>query len=258
MWGAPLLLATIGLVHAAPATGTPAPPLPHSCPSDMTLVGDVCVDRWEASLVELKSDGSETAWSPYHAPHGHKVRAVSRPAVVPQGYISMLEAKRACEASQKRLCRAGEWKAACKGPKHTLYPYGDAQIPGACIDTGRTNALAKLYSGAAMFENKSMIDARLNQTPNTVARTGDATACTNALGAFDMVGNLHEWTDDGTLHGGFYLDVKTLKEGCEYVTSAHVPMYYDYATGFRCCADPGWDVPEAKAKPPVGKKVAHR
>jgi formylglycine-generating enzyme required for sulfatase activity len=101
--------------------------------------------------------------------------------------------------------------------------------------------------------------ARLNPTPNTVARTGEATACTNPAGAFDMVGNLHEWTDDGTLHGGFYLDVKTLHEGCDYVASAHVPVYYDYATGFRCCADPSLDVPEeAKAKPSGGKKVAHR
>jgi len=255
---APLLLLAIGLGHAAPPSGTPAPALPRACTTEMVLVGDTCVDRWEASLIELKPDGSELAWSPYHSPHGHKVRAVSRAAVVPQGYISMTEARRACEASQKRLCRAGEWKAACKGPGHTLYPYGDTQVPGACTDSGRTNALAKLYSGAAMFENKNMIDARLNQTSNTVARTGEASACTNAFGAFDMVGNLHEWTDDGTLHGGFYLDVRSLAEGCNYVTKAHVPMYYDYATGFRCCADPTFETPEANAKPALTKKVAHR
>lgn len=256
---APALAVVAGLVHAAPPTGTLAPTLPRHCPVEMTLVGDTCVDRWEASLVETRPDGTEVAWSPYHTPFGHKVRAVSRPGVVPQGYSSMMDAKRACEASHKRLCKAGEWRAACRGPQHTRYPYGDTHLPGVCIDTGRTNALAKLYGGKAMFENKSMIDPRLNQTPNTVAKTGEATACTNASGGFDMVGNLHEWTDDGALRGGFYLDVTSLKEGCDYVISAHAPVYFDYATGFRCCADPTSGPPDAaKTAPPATKKIARR
>jgi hypothetical protein len=254
----PVLVAFISLGRAAPPNGTFAPVLPHHCPPEMALVGDVCVDKWEASIVELMPNGNEVPWSPYYSPHGHKVRALSKPGVTPQGYISAAEAKRACEASNKRLCRAAEWRAACRGPKKNQYPYGNSHVPGACIDTYRTAPLAKFYSGKAMFENKNMIDPRLNQVPNTVAKTGEASACTNAYGAFDMVGNLHEWTEDGTMHGGFYLDVKTLHEGCDYTTTAHSPIYYDYATGFRCCADPT-DAPEqAKAKPTPGKKVAKR
>ena len=38
-----------------------------------------------------------------------------------------------------------------------------------------------------------MNDPRLNQTPNTVAQTGEFARCTNGFGVFDMVGNLHEW-----------------------------------------------------------------
>ncbi len=262
---APILLAVAGLVQAAPPTGTLAPMLPRQCPTEMILVGDVCVDRWEGSLLELR-EASEIPWSPYYSPHAHKVRAVSKPGVVPQAYISMADAKRACEASKKRLCRATEWRAACRGPQKTVYPYGDAYVAGTCTDSGRTAPLPKLYSGKAMFENKSMIDARLNQLPNTVARTGEAAKCTPPAGAsatsgpFDMVGNVHEWTDDGTLHGGFYLDARTLHEGCDYVTTAHAPVYYDYSTGFRCCADPTFDAPppEAKSAPPVAsaKKLA--
>ena len=40
-----------------------------------------------------------------------------------------------------------------------------------------------------------MNDPRLNQQPNTVAKTGAFARCSNALGVFDMVGNLHEWVD---------------------------------------------------------------
>src|SRR5690606_32150126 len=106
---------------AAPveAPETFAPTMASRCPSEMALVGDSCVDRWEASLVEIHDDGSESAFSPYEAPNGRRVRAVSRPGVVPQAHVSMVEAKRACAASGKRLCRADEWKAACKGPSGT-------------------------------------------------------------------------------------------------------------------------------------------
>jgi sulfatase modifying factor 1 len=55
----------------------------------------------------------------------------------------------------------------------------------------------------------------------------------------DMVGNVHEWTDDASFRGGYYLDTKLNGEGCDYRTTAHAPAYYDYSTGFRCCADEG-------------------
>jgi hypothetical protein len=54
-----------------------------------------------------------------------------------------------------------------------------------------------------------------------------------------MVGNIHEWTSDGTFRGGYYLDTKQNGEGCDYKTTAHAKTYYDYSTGFRCCADAG-------------------
>jgi hypothetical protein len=255
----PILLLFVALVQAAPPTGTAAVVIPRFCPNEMTLVGETCVDKWEAAIVEVRGDGAEVAWSPYHSPHGHKIRAVSKPGVVPQGYMSMSEAKRACEGASKRLCKTSEWKAACKGPNKTTWPYGPTHVDYACVDTARTAPLAKLYSGKEMFENRNMIDARLNQFPNTVAKTGETQSCTNESGAFDMVGNVNEWTEEGTLHGGFYLDTKTLKEGCDYTTAAHVPIYYDYSTGFRCCKDPSYEPPaEAKSKPAPGKKLAKR
>ena len=58
-------------------------------------------------------------------------------------------------------------------------------------------------------------------------------------GAYDMMGNLHEWTADpeGTFRGGFYVDTQINGPGCTYVTTAHPTTWHDYSTGVRCCSD---------------------
>jgi formylglycine-generating enzyme len=206
------------------------------CPANMAHVGTSCVDKYEASLVERTADG-EKSFSPYQAPNGHDVRAVSRRGVVPQAHISMVEAKRACKASGKRLCKAQEWKTACKGPESTRYPYGNKRTPGACVDTNRSSPMNILHGGERT--NRTLNDPLANQMKNTVEATGNREACTNGYDVHDMVGNVHEWTDDASFRGGYYLDTKLNGEGCDYRTTAHAPAYYDYSTGFRCCADEG-------------------
>ena len=44
----------------------------------------------------------------------------------------------------------------------------------------------------------------------------------NGYGVYDMVGNLHEWTNDpnGTFQGGYYLDTHKNGDGCSYRTVA--------------------------------------
>ena len=211
--------------------GTPS----NGCPTNMARVGSSCVDKYEASLVEIATDGTEAAYSPYEPPNGHHVRAVSQANVVPQAHISMVEAKSACKASGKRLCRAQEWKTACKGPEATRYPYGNARVAGACVDTNRTAPMTLLHQGE--HSARTMNDPLANQQDNTLEATGSSPACTNGFDVHDMVGNVHEWTDDGSFRGGYYLDTSINGEGCEYRTTAHSPVYYDYSTGFRCCAD---------------------
>ena len=208
----------------------------RACPSTMAHVGHSCVDKYEASLVEHTADGDK-AFSPYQAPNGRDVRAVSRRGVVPQAHISMVEAKRACTASGKRLCKAQEWKAACKGPESTRYPYGNKRTPGACVDTNRSSPMNTLHGGERT--SKTLNDPLANQQKNTLEATGNREACTNGYDVHDMVGNVHEWTDDASFRGGYYLDTKLNGEGCDYRTTAHAPAYYDYSTGFRCCADEG-------------------
>jgi hypothetical protein len=248
---ASLTAVAIGSAASLATTASPAPippfvlaDVPHvaagargACPSTMALVGTSCVDKYEASLVEIHEDGTETPFSPYTAPNGHRVRAISRPGVVPQAHVSMVEASRACKASGKRLCGGDEWKAACKGPSATRYPYGNARVAGACVDTNRTSPMTVLHQGER--SGRSLNDPRANQQANTVEPTGAASSCTNEYGVHDMVGNVHEWTSDASFRGGYYLDTKLNGEGCSYRTTAHAPTYYDYSTGFRCCADAG-------------------
>ena len=79
----------------------------------------------------------------------------------------------------------------------------------------------------------------LNQLPDSVNRTGSNVECITEDGAYDMMGNLHEWVDDdeGTFRGGYYMDWWRNGEGCNYRTGLHSVQHYDYSTGFRCCSD---------------------
>jgi hypothetical protein len=215
------------------------------CPRDMVSIDDAyCIDRFEASLVELLPDGKEQPWPHYMPIEGHIVRAVSEPRVFPQAYISEVQAVEACARSEKRLCKANEWRKACMGPERTTYPYGSANEPRRCNDHGRSPmgirwGLTGDESDRAQWTWDKMNDPSLDQYDGTLAKAGDHERCTNAYGAFDMVGNLHEWIDDpsGTFLGGYYQDIHLNGDGCAYKTMAHEAAYHDYSTGFRCCAD---------------------
>lgn len=219
-------------------------PMNGLCPAGMASVDDrFCVDKYEASLVEILDDGEERPFPYYMRVDGHKVRAVSEARVYPQGYISGREAAAACKASGKRLCKPQEWKTACKGPENLQYGYASERSPGTCNDKGRSPIghyfMAQIQDGTAFASPKIMNDPQLNQLPGTLAETGEHEGCSNGYGVYDMVGNIHEWVDDpaGTFQGGYYLDVVQNGEGCGYRTDAHETWYHDYSTGFRCCAD---------------------
>ena len=235
-----------------------APPRPHAvdegklpaerpgahCPADMALVASrFCVDKYEGSLVEKLADGTTRPHSPFHTPvpaDGTVYLARSVAGVVPQGYISAAQAQGACKAAGKRLCHPVEWRAACGGTEGFAYPYGPTRAPGKCHDSGATPMLT--FHASTMKRGwgaTELNDARNNQLEGSVAKTGASPDCVNDVGAYDMVGNLHEWTADpnGTFQGGYWLDTSQHGDGCAYRTIAHAFDYHDYSTGFRCCAD---------------------
>jgi sulfatase modifying factor 1 len=240
------LLLAAGCVTTSLKTD-PADARNTACLGDMAYVeaGDqlhaYCIDRWEASLMDVEVSGHETAHSPFDAVGKGKVRAVSRSGVMPQAYISRNEADSACKASHKRLCREDEWQQACAGRRPTTFPYGDDRHDGYCNDSGRApvEVLHHDMGEAAYASFSAMNDPQLNQVPGTLARTGSHPHCRSSYGTFDMVGNLHEWVEDpgGTFRGGYYRDTHINGDGCKYKTVAHDASYHDYSTGFRCCAD---------------------
>jgi formylglycine-generating enzyme required for sulfatase activity len=203
----------------------------------MTAVDAFCIDVYEAFLVEIVA-GQEAAWSPFLNPGAREVRAKSAPDAIPQGHISEVTAGAACANAGKRLCTSSEWLRACHGPDDFTYPYGDAQIADTCNDHRATHPAVDLYGANDPFSHLN--DSCLNQLPDTVDASGANDGCVSAEGVFDLVGNLHEWIDEpaGTFRGGFFLDTQLNGPGCNYATTAHTADYFDYSTGFRCCADP--------------------
>ena len=225
------------------------PPLPNlglveepgssGCPDGMVAVSDFCIDRYEAFVVEVMPDGREAPWSPYQNPGNLPIRAKSAAGAVPQGYISEVQASRACYEAGKRLCRAEEWLRACRGPEHNVYPYGNERQPGRCNGERWKHPAIQLYGTTDDWIWGALGNPCINQLPDGLALTGDHPGCVTDDGAYDLMGNLHEWIADpeGTFLGGYYVDTRGNDEGCKYHTRAHNVTYWDYSTGFRCCAD---------------------
>jgi hypothetical protein len=232
-----VLLSCVACLSCAACGRAKGPELSNGCPPEMAAVeGAYCIDRYEASLVEV-APGGERPHSPFESVGATPVRAVVSPGATPQAYVSEQQAARACRASQKRLCSPDEWTRACRGPARATYPYGNEERRGVCNDDGQS-PLARVFRGGGAFTSDAMNDPRLNQLPRTVARSGERRGCVSGYGVFDMVGNVHEWVDDpqGTFMGGYYLDTRLNGRGCSYRTTAHDAAYHDYSTGFRCCA----------------------
>jgi formylglycine-generating enzyme len=233
-----------------------------ACPPEMVRVGRFCIDAYEAHLVIV--DGTEPRPAPFAEPprKGLRYEARSARGVTPQPYVSRLVAAKACTHAQKRLCTLGEWQRACRGAKRQRYPYGLRLEAGRC-NSGKPHLMRQLFGEDA---RRWKYDEHFNSpvlsiAPGYLAHAGSYSECVTEDGAFDMVGNLHEWVagmvdedlvrgleredidrrkqswrvGNGIFMGGFFSTRSELGPGCEYITIAHEPGYHDYSTGFRCC-----------------------
>ncbi len=222
-----------------PNAGLSEAPGDAGCLPGMVRIGDLCIDRYEAALVEVFDDGTQRSWSPFFNPGTRRVRAVSIAGAIPQGYITGDQAEAACERSGKRLCTDSEWLRACQGPAGTTFPYGNTRQPGVCNDARAVHPAIEYFGTSAAWIWSHLGNACISQQPDTVDPAGANPGCVSADGVYDMMGNLHEWTadPDGTFRGGFYVDTERNGPGCLYQTTAHNRQHWDYSTGFRCCAD---------------------
>ncbi len=226
--------------EAAPEAALPV--TTPACPAGMARVSGYCIDRYEAYVVELDASDREVPHSPYAPVDGLRIRAKVAAGVVPQGYISQVQARNACENAGKRLCTASEFSLACRGPDaKASYPYGGSRHQAGKCNEGKGSAVSVVFGSAANYGNAQLNDPRLNQWSAGLAKTGAYPASESPFGVFDLVGNLHEWSAEvganghGYFRGGFYGDAEENGSGCNYVTKAHATNYHDYSTGFRCC-----------------------
>ena len=218
------------------------PPGLGGCPAGMAPIKSkpgTCIDRWEAHVVELLEDDTEHTWSPYFNPGTLRMRAKSAPNAVPQAYISQVQSVAACKNANKRLCKDDEWVAACRSTSNTRFPYGNDEKRGTCNDHRDKHPAMQYLESHDLSVFTKLEHPCINQVADSLLPGGAKKECVTPEGVFDIVGNLHEWTADpsGHFRGGYYVDTWLNGHGCDYLTTAHEARYWDYSTGFRCCAD---------------------
>ena len=135
----------------------------------MVRVGSVCVDKYEASIWDARTGGSQITGAIPCDASGRDCMGVifarSVAGVAPRGDITYFQAQQALANSGKRLPTNAEWQTAVAGTP----------------DTGASD------NGTS--------DCNVDST-NNVANTGSRTSCISDWGVNDMVGNLYEWVGD--------------------------------------------------------------
>lgn len=211
------------------------PPDAAACPDDMVVVGDACMDRYEAP---------------------------NRAGELPLVMYTLVEAEAWCAARGRRLCFDDEWLAACAGPDGLAYPYGATRVPGACNDDATWRAydqtLLNRWPAAASSPTVASLDELLAAaravSPGAAAAAdhvaalyqgtggGARAGCVGAAGAYDLVGDVEEWTRrrdggapqfHGNLKGRYWAEART----CQSNVLVHGDSFRFYEIGFRCCRD---------------------
>jgi hypothetical protein len=255
----PAAVPSVTAASAEPAPAPPPAPPPAACPPDMALVdGDFCPSLPYDCLRPTGAVGCAEYNRAQHClePLDHRRYCVDHhewPNKVgenPRVWVSFHEAKALCASVGKRLCRRSEWMLACEGPKRMPFPWGWVRQPSPCnIDRATLD-----FDVYAMMKDDTREGelARLWQAD----RIGSHPDCVSAYGAYDMSGNVDEWTDNqlddpntefvSTLNGGYWGPVRNT---CRLVTKSHGPDFKFYQVGFRCCADTTDGVPVPPPRP---------
>lgn len=236
--------------------------LPEACPADMALV-----DGLYCPSLEYQCDRFVDESSPSCAEYARKPECrfnedsrrfcidhhewPNRVGEKPTVFVTWYEAKAACQSVGKRLCERAEWTLACEGPKRAPYPYGWERLPSPC-NVGRPVEEADPKKLINPVTRKAEIERLWQADP-----IGSHPNCESAFGAFDMVGNVDEWTDNSaegggtvvsSLNGGYWGPVRNT---CRLTTKTHGPEFQFYQIGFRCCAEARDGISPAAAPEPA-------
>lgn len=121
--------------------------------------------------------------------------------------MSFAKAQSRCKDRNARLCTGDEWEAACRGKNKASWPYGSSFRANKC-NAGRKGA---------------------------IALAGSYPECVSAAGAYDMSGNVAEWTQGGSVRGGSALNRSQGRCSTAHLRSKRERGFSD--VGYRCCAD---------------------
>jgi sulfatase modifying factor 1 len=196
-------------------------PEPHSCNAFDPV-------KWAVLARDLPTRDMHFCIDRYEYPD----RAGQYPVIM----VDWDEAAAHCGSQGRRLCTEDEWTFACEGPEARPYANGFVRDARACV-VDRPWRLVDFEVFA------SRIGPRIEREIDTLWQgepAGSHTACRSPFGAFDMTGNVDEWTvtsrPEGLrsiLKGGYWGPVHAR---CRGSTRVHNEWFYFYQIGFRCCA----------------------
>lgn len=224
-----VIVTSVGIKAADEITNGSSQAGGNMCPDDMVPVlsakGNFCIDKFEASVGEKCANMNPQSELESKANlDKNSCAPVSSAGQNPWRFISQNQASLACARAGKRLPTNQEWQQAALGT-------ADASDSWTAEDCHVAN--------------------NWSAQPGV---TGSGNKCLSSAGAYDMIGNLWEWTD-GTVYEGQFNE-KTLPESgyvsavsqdalpSETSSEANESYYQDYLylkkTGTRAIARGGY------------------
>jgi len=198
-------------------------PKEEPCPKDMVFVqagtfdfGSSASDRDFLELAAKKVALSGFCIDRYEWPNIKGQRVLTK--------VSFSAAANMCSQESKRLCTETEWERSCKGTSSNNFPYGETFAENFC----QTKAVGSAAAAGP-------------------ARAGGMPRCKSTVGAFDLSGNVAEWTagklmpgkTDRMVRGGSFRS----SDWAARCTSRKnfLPETHRDDLGFRCCKEPNED-----------------